>query len=145
MQSEGGVDRIIARLLGVILGTRGTPELRRVLVHVQRVVGDLVSPVNQDRRHIVIEELLVLIVADDDQRIEFGVDEFARQLRDILGAARRTLFQNLGFDLLLDRRIGLFQQFAISAGLAVLVDQLAARGVDRGVLGIVLGRTVQQR
>ena len=75
----------------------------------------------------------------------FASRDHAGDALDVGGAARRALLQNFGLDLRLDRGIGLRQQVAVGARPAGLVDQLAALGVDLGVLGIVLGRTVEQR
>ena len=68
-----------------------------------------------------------------------------RQSLDIRGAPCGALAQELGIDLVLDRRIGLREQFAVGARLAVLVQELAALGVDLGVPGVVLGRAREQR
>ena len=41
----------------------------------QRIVLDRLAPLDKDRRHVVVEELLVLIVADDYQRVELRVGQ----------------------------------------------------------------------
>jgi hypothetical protein len=71
------------------------------------------------------------------------VRDLVGDARDIFRAAGGALFENVRFDLLLDRRIGLRQQVAISAGLSVVAEKLVARRIDGGVFGIVLGWTVQ--
>ena len=89
--------------------------------------------------------MLVLIVANDDQRIKARVRYRAFKTLDMGGAEARALGQNVRRDLLRDGGIGGGDQFSERARIALAIKQFAPARVNLGVLWIILGRAVKER
>src|SRR3984957_15801467 len=88
-------------------------------------VGDGLAIVHADRGHVAMIEHFLLVVADDDQSIEFRGGDIVAQAGDRRLHVGMTLPQHLG----VDARCGIlrraFQQIAIAARIAVEIDELA--------------------
>ncbi|MGA8156357.1 MAG: hypothetical protein WB822_09155, partial [Rhodoplanes sp.] len=124
-------------ILHVVLRPRFPPELRRVGPEVERVVDDGLAPVDQNGRYVVVTVLLILVVADDDQRIELCVADCLVEPLDVARAGGGLRLQDLLPDLVPTLRVGLLQQLAIGRLVAVLVEERPAFRILLGVLGIV--------
>ncbi len=145
MQRQGCVDRIVARLLLLVIARGGQPRPFRALeIGRERHVADRVAVIDEDRRQVVLVEQLLLVVADDDQRVEFGAAHalpqmLDRRLRFVMarGKALRRQFRQ-------GSRVGAGQQFLIGRGVALLVEKVADPvAVDKA--RPVLGRGIQHR
>ena len=145
VQRQGCLDRIIARLLLLVIARGREPRPFRALeIGRERHVADGVAVIDEDRRQVILVEQLLLVVADDDQRVELGaahtlLQPLDRRLRLVVTceeAFRRQFRQR--------SRVGAGQQLLVGGGVALLVEKLAHPvAIDKA--RPVLGRGIEHR
>ena len=70
MPRQAGIDGVVARRFLFIPTRRRPPSPIRVRNRLHRHVGDGFAVIDEDAGHVVVMIKLVLVVADDDQRVE---------------------------------------------------------------------------
>jgi hypothetical protein len=97
----------------------------RFAAQVARHVANAVAVIDQQARQVVLEEQFLLVVADDDQRIEPGAIDRLADLFDALLRFAIALQQPRRGDLIEHGGVGTLRQFLEARGLARFVQELA--------------------
>src|SRR6516225_1449682 len=145
MERQVRLDRIVPGYLFFVIARGGQPRPFRALeIGREWHVADGVAVIDENRRQVILVEQLLLVVAEDDQRVEFGatrtlLQPFDRRLGLVVarGKALRRQFRQRS-------RVGAAQQFLVGGGIALLVEKFAHPvAIDKA--RPVLGRGVEHR
>ena len=89
VQRQAALDRVVARLLLLVIARGRPPRPVGARKAVERHVADRLAVIDDEARHVVVVIELLLVVADDDQRVELGAPHRIAQMGRPPPAPRR--------------------------------------------------------